>query len=435
MRSIRGRVLAAVLVLGLIGAACSNSGDDGGSSSGSDSGGDGGGTTVDQPGVTDTEIKVGGVVTLTGNPIGSNLNGLNDGVEAYFDMVNADGGIYGRDLVLADKRDDALVNNSQEVQQLVQSDIFAAIPMGTFVFSGADILGESGIPTFGWNVNPEWAGHDNLFNQEGALCFDCAGPGVPWIAQETGSENVGILAYNVPQSAGCADGTRKSLEQYGDAEAAYIDTSLPYGNVDFSAQVSDMIDADVDLVTPCMDQNGVLNLAREMRRQGLDATFYLPNAYDHGFMDEYGEFFEGAYVRTRFAPLETDPQPENLALYTEWMDEAGFDQNEYSLIGWILADMFVTGLELAGEDFTQQKVIDALNEETAFTAGGLLPGLDWTIQHDDPAENPESRPETDCSALTQIEGGEFVPVFTEDDKPFVCFTHTDPELPEDPENR
>lgn len=433
MRSMRGRVVAALMVFGLVAAACSNSsGDDSGSSSGSGNGDEV--STVDQPGVTDTEIKVGGVVTLTGNPIGSDLGGLNDGVEAYFEMINSEGGIYGRDLVLADKRDDALVNNTQEVQALVQSDVFAAIPMGTFVFTGADILAESGIPAFGWNVNEEWTGPENLFEQEGALCFDCAGPGVPWIAQELGKERLAVLAYNVAQSSGCAEGLQNSFEQWPSAEVAFVDTSLAYGTVDFSAQVQQMVDADVDMVTTCMDQNGVLNLAREMRRQGLDAVQYLPNAYDHAFMDEYGEFFEGSYVRTSFAPLETEPQPEGLANYLEWMDTTGKPVNEYSLIGWIDADMFVTGLELAGEDFTQQKVIDALNEETQFTAHGILEGLDWTLQHQDPTE-PGNRPNPECAALSIIEDGEFVPAFTEEGKPFTCFDWESEELPEEPEHR
>ena len=42
----------------------------------------------------------------------------------------------------------------------------------------------------------------------------------------------------------------------------------------------------------------MLTLAKEMKKQGLDAIQYLPNGYDHEFVEENGEFFEGSYVLT-----------------------------------------------------------------------------------------------------------------------------------------
>ena len=56
---------------------------------------------VDQPGVTDTEIHVGGVLTDTMNPTGVSYGPAFDGVEAYFEYINkTEGGVYGRKLVL-----------------------------------------------------------------------------------------------------------------------------------------------------------------------------------------------------------------------------------------------------------------------------------------------------------------------------------------------
>ena len=39
---------------------------------------------------------------------------------------------------------------------------------------------------------------------------------------------------------------------------------------------------------------------------------------------------------------------------------------------------FVHGLKLAGPEFTQQKLIDSLNQETHWTANGLKVPQDWT---------------------------------------------------------
>jgi len=420
----RLRVMALLLVFGVI-AACGNSGDD--EQTGPTTAGEA--PTVDQPGVTDEEIRVSGIATVT-NPLGANNGAAFDGVEAYFEMVNSEGGIHGRQLKLVNKRDDQLGNNKAEVQALLsQDDAFAALPIAVLLFTGADELAKAKIPTFGWNINAEWAGKDNLFNQEGALCIDCAGVGLPWLAQELGAKNIGLLAYNVPQSTDCAKGVSASFEKYPVARVAYETRALSFGVTDVSVDVQRLKEGNVDLIAPCMDFNGALTIARELRRQGHEATFWLPNAYNHEFMEQYGEFFEGSYVRTRFAPFEFKPESEGMKLFNKWMDEAGKEKSELAVVGWINADTFVEGLRLAGPNFTRQKVIDELNKLTDYDAKGLLPGLNWTIQHKDP-HDPKNRTKQDCFAVSKVVNKKFVPAFTQPGKPFVCLPTDPPEVPE-----
>ena len=94
--------------------------------------------------------------------------------------------------------------------------------------------------------------------------------------------------------------------------------------------------------------------------------------------------------------------------------------------GWVLADEFVTGLKLAGPDFSQQKVIDALNSLTAYDDNGLIPPINWTKQHNDPLNDPSALSKLDCGDYVKVESGKFVPVYDEPGKPFVCFNRTDP---------
>jgi ABC-type branched-subunit amino acid transport system substrate-binding protein len=386
---------------------------------------------VDQPGVTDTEIKVGGVASVT-NPLGGNYGSSFDGVEAYFDYINSKGGIYGRELVLDGKRDDTGVNNQSEVQGLLNEDVFAAIPISTLLFTGADLLADANIPTFGWNINEEWGsenapGAPNLFGEKGSfLCFTCDGALVPWLTKKVGAKKVAILGYNVPQSAACVEGLENSFEKYPSAEIAFKDDSLAFGVTDVSAQVAQMKEDGVEFVTTCMDFNGTLTVAREMRLQGLDATQYLPNAYNHEFVEENAEFFEGSYALTFFTPFETRPRPKGLKLYEKWIKESGGDRNENSLAGWINADLFVTGLKAAGPDFTQQKVIDAINAIPDYTAQGLLAPIDWSIAH-------SQEPPLECTAISKIEDGKFVPTFGKKGKPFICFEDDAAKLPKNPQ--
>jgi ABC-type branched-subunit amino acid transport system substrate-binding protein len=377
---------------------------------------------VDAPGVTDTEIRVGGVASVT-NPLGGGYGDAFEGVRAYFAMVNSEGGIHGRRLVLASARDDNLANNRSEVQGLLtQDDVFAVLPVASLLFTGADLLVQAGVPTFGWTINPEWTSRaddprPNLFGQAGSyLGFTDATPVVPWLAQEIGAHRVGVLAYAVPQSADCAAGARNSFDEYGDetdSEVVFTDTSLSYGVSDLSVQVSAMEDAGVDLVTTCMDTNGVVTLAREMRKQRLDAVQWLPNAYDHDFLAEFGDLFEGSFVRTDFVQWEVDDRPPGLESYLEWIERQGAEPSENSIVGWLNADLFVTGLREAGPDFDREAVIQAINGLTDYTAGGLLHGVDWTIRHSQP-------PARYCQFVSTIEDSAFVPSFSRPGAPFVC---------------
>src|SRR6266545_633611 len=133
---------------------------------------------VNEPGVTASEIRVGGVATVSNDPTGNTLGTAFDGTSAYFDYINSTGekGVCGRKLVLSSKRDDALANNRQEVQGLLSEDnVFAVLPVAVNLFTGADLLVSAGIPTFGWDINAEFGSEDvnpgppNLFGSVGSF--------------------------------------------------------------------------------------------------------------------------------------------------------------------------------------------------------------------------------------------------------------------------
>jgi len=409
------RLIVAACALLLVATACGNE------SSGSKSGGGGDGgtgqqTTVDQPGVTADAIKVGGVASIT-NPLNAPYGDIFKGIKAYFAMVNKEGGIYGRKLEVTSERDDQVTQNLREVQGLLsEDDVFAAAGMATiFDFSGgSQALAANGIPTFGWNINSDW-NKPNLFGNSGALCIGCEGVELPWMAKQLDKHVIGVLAYSVDNSKDCAKGVQKSFDKFPSAKIGFYSDSLSFGDVDFSVEVSKMKDAGVDFITTCMDTNGVLALAKEARKQGLDAIQYLPNGYDQAFMKANGSFFEGSYVRVPFVPFETSPRPKSLDQYLTWMEKQGDTPTESSTYGWINATMLVEGLKAAGPNFTQAKVVAALNKMKADTANGMIPPIDWTTQH------TETRPPEGCAAMVKVVKNKFVPAFVPEGKVFICF--------------
>jgi len=408
-------LVAALGVLALVAAACDNEESSGG------------GTEGERPGVTDTQIKVGGVVSKT------NLNGVpyeqsQVGAKLYFDKVNADGGVHGREIVsvgVTDDQSDANANLAANRALVEEEDVFAVIPESVLSFTGAEYLVQQGTPTFGWNINQEWAEGPNLFGQVGSyLCFECPSLPSSVLATQLDIERAAVFAYGgIPQSEDCAVGTINGLEKYG-IEVPVQDTSLSFGFTDTSAAVSAARENDIQLITTCMDINGTATLAADMQDAGLDIVAYSPQGYDQDTLAELGGQLEGFYFQTQFWPFQVPNPPEGMQEYLDAIEDAGLEPSEQTLTGWINARLFVEGLEAAGEDVTQESLVEAINSmDEPFTAGGILPPNIYWAETDDYPEGSHGPAENGlaCVAFVQVQEGEFVPTLGEDGKPFICF--------------
>jgi hypothetical protein len=359
-------------------------------------------------------------------------------------MINDQGGIYGRKLVISADRNDGFVNNQQTVKTSLANDKAFATFIASPLFYGANDIANSNpkMPTFIWNINQEFAGKPNIFGNVGALCFACKGQGLPFLAKSQGFTKVGVLAYGSPAaSKNCAAGIKQSFEAYPSAQVVYFDDNLQLGQADVSAQVSQMKDKGVQLIATCVDQRETLILAKELAKQHVDAVQSLPNSYDPRFAAENAQYFEGSFVAPQFASFEYKPLLPVQQQFLDWMDKLGKPVFEIPAYGWINALQLVHGLKLAGPEFSQQKVIDSLNQDTAFDAEGMIPPIDWTKQHNDPAGpngtvNADVAGKYTCASTVTIHDGKFVPLEdVPEGKQFICMTGgaNAPELTETPE--
>jgi branched-chain amino acid transport system substrate-binding protein len=377
------------------------------------------------PGVSSTEIKVASITAKTNNLTG-NFAPLVDGIKAYFAMVNANGGIYGRNLVVGYDRDDQFGQNRQTVQQSLAQDKAFATFGATALFTGAELLAKAKQPFFMWNINPEFAGHPTFFGNEGALCIKCELHTSPWLAKQLGATKVGILAYGIAQqSKDCAAGFRMSFTKYPTAQIAYFDDSLGYAQA-LGPQVAAMKKKGVQFVMTCVDLQESFTLAKEMQKQGMKAVQALPQGYDPDFIAKNAALLEGSIVSPQFLALENEPQIPEVAKLYEWAGKTNVPVRELTAVGWQLGAEFYTGLAGAGPQFSQASVVAYLNTLTNFTDNGFIQPLNWTKDHIDPQKNPAVRPAHDCANYVKVENGKFVPVYGEPGKPWVCFKRTDP---------
>src|ERR1700722_9157078 len=148
-----GMTMAAIIMVGAVLASCSSSPGTTPTTTHS--------STTSASSTPASAIKVGAIATRTGVGAGD-FAAFIPGLQAYFDMVNAEGGINGRKLVLSANLDDggSPTQFTQEAHTLLQQDhVFAAF-ISTYWFTPG-LFAETGTPTYGYNVSDNWAGPPN----------------------------------------------------------------------------------------------------------------------------------------------------------------------------------------------------------------------------------------------------------------------------------
>jgi ABC-type branched-subunit amino acid transport system substrate-binding protein len=383
--------------------------------------------TGGNPGVTGTTINVGGIAGVT-NPVGQPYASGFDGVQAYFNYVNAKGGVYGRKFKLIARLDDQsrASQNVVEARSLVEEKhVFAVLPVVTQIFAGAQYLAQKGVPTFGWNINAEWDKGPNLFGEKGSyLCFTCTNAAPAFIGKQLGLHTVAILAYTAPQSATCAQGEAAGFQKYG-FNVALMDTSLQFGFSDLGSDIDQMKSKGVQLVATCMDINGEVNAAKALRRAGLpNVKFYAPQGYDPATLAKYGNELNGIYFAIEFIPFEDAKDSKALQLFIKQMNALHKPINEQALAGWIDADLLYKGIKKAGPNFTQRSVVDAVNTFNGYTADGIRPPVNWGFPDGHgPANNQNNTVPVGtevCAAYVIAKNGKFVLQFGKPHQPFLC---------------
>ncbi|MDA8070305.1 MAG: ABC transporter substrate-binding protein [Actinomycetota bacterium] len=374
------------------------------------------------PGVTATTIRVGVISSLTG-AIAADFDGFSPGMQAYFDMIDARGGVDGRKLVLAYNLDDGS-NPSQFTQlshSLLEQDHVFAAGVSSFFFTPA-LFVATHTPTYGYNVSGNWQGPNNLFAAGGSVeSFNAGVAPVAYLAHRTHATSVAVISYGpaITSSYDACKADAVDLAASG-VHVAYDALDAQLGG-NYTPAVQQMQQKHVDFVISCLQSSDNITLSRDLRQYGVNATQLWLDGYDQALLDHYTSLMQGVYIDLNgtvpFDVVHALPGGyPGMATYLAAMKryEPKFEFSSVALQGWQSAALLAEGIKRAGKNLTQANLIAVTNQITNFTAGGLTIVVNWARAH-----TTQTYPA--CSDFVKVKGKTFLPVTITGHQVFACF--------------
>ncbi|SHM64109.1 ABC transporter substrate-binding protein [Cryptosporangium aurantiacum] len=368
--------------------------------------GDGGGSST--PGDT---VKVGILTSLSG-PNSAAFKGTVSGAEARLAAYEEDGGKCADKKFETVKADDQ--SNAQGAltasQKLIQQDkVYTVLAVSSFFYGATPYLttAAKGTPIIGGGFDgaKEWQNtKNNLFPAIPVPNYSKTYTTAGDYLKSVGGTKVAGVAYESPSSQQGLEASLRSAEQAG-LKRGYVNTTVPFGSTDVGAIVLGIIQSKSDVVQFGINPDTSFAIVAGLKQAGytpkavVSATGYGNDLLESAPAVQAGQ---GVTFTTGWAPNELKNEG------TERMSKAlkdhagsksgipGFAQT----MGWMTADIFLHGLEVAGCDADQAKFISDLRADKTWDADGLYPS---------PRDFTTIEADEQCQYFLKLEGSAFVP--------------------------
>ena len=317
-------------------------------------------------GVTDTEIRIGSLLPLTGPAAPWGIP-LAQGMQAYYDYINGQGGMYGRKirLFVEDSQYSAPVA-SEAVRRLVEEDKVFALQanLGTEVESAVyKYLEERGIPDM-YTIAPNKEFTEPVARTRFVLMptYSMEGRMLARHVYETCSgQKLGMLVQNTDDAREWEEGLKEGLEELNadvDVTTEYFDATQS----DVTAQVQRLKAAGVAAIAfvgQPVAAAAMLNTARQLLSWDVPIVLNSGNAsavaqlagYDNIEGAVSALFYHGAW-ETQIPGIAEDKR-----LMAEVAPDVPFE--EMTLNGWMTSLAVVAVFRQAGPDLTRESFLDA----------------------------------------------------------------------------
>ena len=354
-----------------------------------------------QPGVTDTEIRIGQFAAQTG-PAAELGKRLQAGINAHFSAVNAAGGINGRQIRLV-SRDDGYEPEkaAAAVKALIEEDkVFALIgSVGTpTTLAAIPAINAAGIPLIGPFTGAQALREPfnrNLFHVR-ASYFDETEKIVQHLST-LGMSRFFVFYQNDAFGTTGLDGVTRALTKR--KLTAVGAATVERNSVDVAAALAEVVKLKPDAVIQISAYKSSANLIKLARAKAYTGQFVnVSFVGSQALAAELGDAGRGVAI-SQVMPFPFTPKSAIVREYQQRMNEAKYTDYDYSSIeGFIAAKVLTEGLRRAGRGLSRESFTTALESLRDLNMGGFMIGFG--------PNDHEGSSYTDMSILSQ--GGRFV---------------------------
>jgi len=323
------------------------------------------------------------ISSLTG-PAASEFGDSQQGCVARVDLQNAEGGVNGRKInlsVVDDETNPTLTSTA--VERAISNGAVGIVSNSPFFFLAAKYAEQAGIPVTGNSADgPEWGEqpYTNMFD----AFRGSENPTEPVnsiygnFLKTHGGTTIGSYGYSVsPLSVDEAIGAAESFKRAG-GKVGVLDTTVPFGGVDFTAEALLAKKYHVNAVLPTMDENSNFALVTALDQAGVKLkAVLLSTGYEPSIVHspEWSSL-QGVYFLSLARPfsLPNAGTEQMAAALTRYVHFTKSDFPSYGQdLSWLGCDLMIEGLQRAGQNPSRAGVVKALRGIKSYNGNGLLP--------------------------------------------------------------
>ena len=317
------------------------------------------GATATTAAASPAPITIAYITDLTGE--GASENATSPAAfEARLDLQNAEGGVNGHKLVPLVIDDQTSPSEIATAVQEADSKAFGIVSQSPLFFLAAKYPNQAGVPVTGtYDDGPEWGTqpYTNMFaSDEGSV--DPKYPVNTEIGdflKQHGGTVLGAYGYGIsPSSSRATIATGQSFQHAG-GKVGVLNTSVPFGGVNFTADALVAKQDGVNAMVPAMDANSNYALATALKQSGvkLKATLFATGYEPDLIKSPAWNTLQGDYFLTLFRPWSL-PNAGTEQMQAAMEKYAHFTKSQFPTFGqyeaWAGADLMIKGCLLYTSD-------------------------------------------------------------------------------------
>jgi ABC-type branched-subunit amino acid transport system substrate-binding protein len=344
-------------------------------------------------------LRLGQTADLSG-PQAAPVKETTAAARAYFDKVNAQGGVNGRKIVLESLDDGFDPKRSVEnAKKLIDEQHVLAL----FLFRGTanaeammPVILEKKTPMFG-GVGSSMKMHDPinryLFNLRAPVQTEVASV-VTQLASQ-GIDNVAVIYTDDGFGKDALDGAKKTFDKF--KIKPRVVAAIPRGQTEVDAAVEEVVKAAPSATLGFCIPKICASIVKKLRAKGsLTQFFSLSNTSSGAYVTELGDHARGVVV-TQVMPYPFDARDPIGREYQQFAKEAGIKESYASMEGYLSARIMTEALKRTGKNPSREALVTAF-ESLKLNLGGFQVGY-----------SPQSRTGSEFVDLTMIsKSGRFI---------------------------